>query len=126
MGQHKLERYGAEFLDAIAVHCVATNDRALKLNPEQREILGAVRQGLDLEAISRQCGRTLSETSEQLVQLIEAGEPVIPERLIAPKKYAMIEAALAKVGDDVDAKKLREELPALIADHEIRLVCAAR
>jgi len=125
VGQHKLEKYGAEFLDSITDYCIATNDGALKLNPEQREILNAVRQGLDLDAISQQCGRTLSETSEQLVQLIEAGESVLPERLIAPKKYAMIEAALEQAGDDIDGKRLRDALPPLVADHEIRLVCAA-
>jgi ATP-dependent DNA helicase RecQ len=125
VGQHKLQKYGADFLDEIAEYCVATEDSAAKLSADQREILNAARQGLDLDAISAQCGRTLIEVSDQLVQLIEAGEPVFPERLIAPKKYAMIEAALAQAGRDADTKHLRQELPALIADHEIRLVCAA-
>ena len=125
VGQHKLQKYGADFLDEIAEYCVATEDSAAKLSADQREILNAARQGLDLDAISAQCGRTLIEVSDQLVQLIEAGEPVFPERLIAPKKYAMIEAALAQAGRDADTKHLRQELPALVADHEIRLVCAA-
>ena len=125
VGRHKLERYGADFLDAIAEHCVANNDPALKLSPEQREILNAANQGLDLDAISRQCGRTLADTSEQLVRLIEAGEAVFPERLIAPKKYAMIEDILAQAGDEIDHEHVRDALPAMVADHEIRLVCAA-
>jgi len=125
VGQHKLEKYGAEFLDAIADYCVAANDTALRMTPEQREILNAARQGLDLETISRQCGRTLTDVSEQLVQLIKAGEAVSPERLIAPKKYAMIEEALVQAGDATDRERLRELLPPLVADHEIGLVCAA-
>ena len=125
VGQHKLEKYGDDFLDALAEYCVATNDSALSLSPAQREILNAAREGLDLDAISRQCGRTLVETSEQLVQLIEAGEAVRPESLIAPAKFALIEAALSDAGNTVDAEKIRNELPPMIADHEIRLVCAA-
>jgi hypothetical protein len=60
-----------------------------------------------------------------LVQLIEAGEAVRPESLIAPAKFALIEAALSDAGNTVDAEKIRNELPPMIADHEIRLVCAA-
>jgi len=125
VGQHKLDKYGSDFLNAVAEYCVATEDSAASMSPLQREILNAVREGLDLDAISRQCGRPLVEISDQLVQLIKAGEAVFPERLIASKKYAMIEAALQQAGDDMDSKRLREDLPPLIADHEIRLVCAA-
>ncbi len=130
VGQHKLEKYGTDFLDAITEHCVANNDSALTLDPAQREILHAAQQGLDLETISRQTGRTLSDISEQLIALIESGETVEPERLIAPKKYGMIEAVLNRLqGNDeqkIDVVRLRDELPPLVADHEIRLVCAAR
>ena len=125
VGRHKLEKYGAEFLDAIADYCVASNDPAVKLSPVQREILNAAQQGLDLDAISRQCGQTLADTGEQLVRLIEAGEAVFPERLIAPKKYAMIEEVLAQAGDEIDRRRVRDALPPMVADHEIRLVCAA-
>ena len=129
VGQHKLEKYGADFLDAIAEHCVANNDSVLTLSPAQREILNAAQQGLDLESISWQTGRTLGDVSEQLINLIEAGEAVEPERLIAPKKFDMIEAVLSQLQKDderkIDIGRLRDELPPLIADHEIRLVCAA-
>jgi len=33
VGEHKLEKYGAAFLDAIAAHCVATSDIATQLSP---------------------------------------------------------------------------------------------
>ncbi len=125
VGTHKLEKYGADFLDAITEYCVATNDSAVSISPAQREILNAARQGLDLDAISSQCGTTLVETSEQLVQLIRTGEAILPERLIAPRKYAMIVAALQEVGDAPDLQSVRGELPSFVADHEIRLVCEA-
>ena len=129
VGQHKLEKYGAEFLDAIAEYCVATNHSALTLSPAQRDVLNAARQGMDLDEISRHCGETLLQVSEQLIGLIKAGEAVFPEKLIAPKKYTMIEAALEQAGDQasdqVDIEQIRNALPAQIADHEIRLVVAA-
>ena len=125
VGHYKLERYGADFLNEIAGYCVATKDTVLRLNPAQREVLNAARQGLDLDAISESCGRSLREVGDRLVELIKAGEPVSPQQLIAPKKYAMIEAVLAQVGEDADVNQLREKLPPLIADHEIRLVRAS-
>ena len=125
VGQHKLEKYGATFLDAIAEYCVANNDSVLDLSPAQREILQAVRDGLDLDQISHQCGRPLLEISEHLLALIAVGEQIQPQRLIAPRKYAMIEAVLEASGDAPAFAAVRGELPALVADHEIRLVCAA-
>ncbi len=125
IGQHKLAKYGAEFLDAITAYCVDSNDSALDLSPLHRRILQAAREGLDLDQISGQCAQTLGDTSRILVELIEAGETVDPQRLIAPRKYAMIEALLDDSDSEPDLADLRAALPPLIADHEIRLVCAA-
>jgi ATP-dependent DNA helicase RecQ len=124
VGQHKLEKYGADFLDAIAGYCVAHDRQAMALSPTQRALLNAAREGLDLDAIATRCGLALAETGELLAGLIEAGEPIAAEQLIAPRKYAMIEAVLQQTGDDADPARVRNELPALVADHEIRLVCA--
>jgi ATP-dependent DNA helicase RecQ len=125
VGQHKLEKYGDDFLDTIAEYCVANEQQLLQLTPLQRQLLNAAREGLDLDAISSRCGMALSEAGEMLSRLIASGEPVSPERLIAPRKYALIEAALEAAGDKPDPQRIREALPALVADHEIRLVCAA-
>ncbi|WP_078120132.1 DNA helicase RecQ [Thiosocius teredinicola] len=125
IGQHKLAKYGAEFLDAITAYCVDSNDSALNLTPLHRRVLQAARDGLDLDQISGQCAQTLGDTSRILVELIEAGEAVDPQRLIAPRKYAMIEALLDDSDGEPDLADLRAALPPLIADHEIRLVCAA-
>ena len=33
VGKHKLQKYGEEFLDAIAEHCVGNGERAVDLDP---------------------------------------------------------------------------------------------
>jgi len=49
---------------------------------------------------------------------------VFPERLIARQKYALIESVLEDFGSEADWQTLRDALPPLVADHEIRLVRA--
>ena len=59
------------------------------------------------------------------MQLIERGQAVTPERLIAGKKQELIEGLIERMGEDADWDVLRAQLPAFVADHEIRLVRAA-
>jgi len=124
VGQHKLEKYGDDFLSAIAEYCVANGELTGDLAPALRDTWLACQQGLDLDAIASRRGQTLAETAEQLVKLIDAGQPVEPARLIAPKKFQLIEAVLEDFGAEVDWQTLRDALPPLVADHEIRLVRA--
>ena len=53
---------------------------------------------------------------------IDGGQAVFPERLIARKKYALIESVLDDFGSETDWQTLRDALPPLVVDHEIRLV----
>jgi ATP-dependent DNA helicase RecQ len=128
VGQAKLEKYGADFLDAITAWCVANGEQVTGLDPDMGPALhdtwNLVQQGLDLDAIATARGQTLAETCAQLIQLIDAGQAVFPERLIARKKYALIEAVLEDFGSEADWQTLRDALPPLVADHEIRLVRA--
>ncbi len=124
VGQHKLDKYGDDFLDAIAEYCVANGERGGALDPALRDTWQLCQQGLDLDAIASRRGQTLAETVAQLLKLIDAGQPVAPERLIAKKKYALIEGVLQDFGTGADWQVLRDALPPLIADHEIRLVRA--
>jgi hypothetical protein len=66
----------------------------------------------------------LTDTAEELIQLIDAGQPVYPERLIARKKVDLIKDVLQDFGAQADWETLRDALPPLVADHEIRLVRA--
>ncbi len=125
VGQSKLEKYGDEFLDAIGEHCIASGDRAPDLDPRLRATWLAYQEGLDLDAIATRRGLRLPEAAEQLLQLLRAGQPVIPERLLAPRKVELIEQALEQLGDRAEWQELRAALPPLVADHEIRLMHAA-
>lgn len=49
----------------------------------------------------------------------EGGTPLFPR-----KKYELIESVLEDFGSESDWQTLREALPPLVADHEIRLVRA--
>ncbi|MEJ2577435.1 MAG: hypothetical protein P8106_12450 [Gammaproteobacteria bacterium] len=67
----------------------------------------------------------LAETADQLLRLLQAGQPVAPDRLLAPRKVELIEQALESLGDKPAWQELRTALPPLVADHEIRLMQAA-
>lgn len=124
VGQHKLEKYGHDFLNAIADYCLANGERGVAMEPPLRDTWLAYQEGLDLDAIASRRGLPLAQTAEQLMRLMELGQPVIPERLIAAKKYRLIEAALTQLGDEAVWEHLRGALPAFVADHEIALVRA--
>lgn len=124
VGQHKLDKYGNDFLNAIAEYCVANDDKAVAMTPQLSQTWQLVQQGMDLDQIATRREQTLVETADQLVQLFKAGQNLYPERLIAPKKYQLIESVLDDFGSEADWEVLREALPPLVADHEIRLVLA--
>ena len=124
VGQHKLEKYGHDFLDAIAAYCVVNGETATQMSPSLRDTWQAYREGLDLDAIASRRGLSLQEAARQLLTLMEAGQPVEPEQLIATRKYALIETLLERQGEAAAWETLRAELPAFVADHEIELVKA--
>jgi hypothetical protein len=49
---------------------------------------------------------------------------LLTERLIAMKKYKLIESVLEDFGLKADWQNLSDPLPPMVADHEIRLVRA--
>ena len=124
VGQHKLEKYGHDFLDAITAYCVVNGETATHMSPSLRDTWQAYREGLDLDAIASRRGLSLQEAARQLLTLMEAGQPVEPEQLIATRKYALIETLLERQGEAAAWETLRAELPAFVADHEIELVRA--
>jgi ATP-dependent DNA helicase RecQ len=124
VGQHKLEKYGRDFLDAITGYCVASGDAGTQLAPPLRDTWLAYREGLDLDAIAARRGLPLQEAAKQLLQLLQAGQPVEPQQLLAARKFALIDATLERLGEGAAWENVRAELPAFVADHEIDLVRA--
>jgi len=124
VGRHKLDKYGSDFLDAIALYSAGQGGQAVGLDPVLRATWLAYQEGLDLDGIATRRGLSLAEAAAQLLRLIESGQPVAPERLIASKKYALIGGLLEQMGEGAEWEMLRVQLPAFVADHEISLVRA--
>jgi len=122
VGEHKRDKYGDAFLEAIAEY---TGDRAgggQAPSGEASRVRTLYQEGLDLEGIARGLGRDRAETVRLLLALEAAGEPVDAERLLAPEKFRQIEAALDEQGGEAALADLRPHLPAFVQDEEIRLV----
>lgn len=124
VGQHKLEKYGQEFLDAITEYCVSNNERATTKTALEQEVWNLHQQRLDLHEIAERLGVALAEVAGALIKLAGSGENVAPEHLLAPRKLEMIEAALEQHGMDAEWQQLRNALPKIVADFEIQLVHA--
>jgi ATP-dependent DNA helicase RecQ len=124
VGLNKLEKYGHDFLDVIAEYCVASGETATRLPPALRDTWLAYREGLDLDAIATRRGLPLQEAARQLLQLVQAGQPVEAEQLLAARKFALIDATLQRLGEGAAWEDVRADLPAFVADHEIDLVRA--
>jgi len=122
VGQHKLEKYGVEFLDAIAAYCVGDQESPGSLSPLQRQAWELYRQGNDLDTIATRSGIGLADAAELFIGLANMGQSVDAQRLIAPRKYELISGVLLDCEDEPAWQTLREALPPLVADHEIRLV----
>ena len=66
-GQHKLDKYGDDFLNAIAEYCVASGERGGALAPALRDTWQLCQQGLTWMRSPVECGQTLAETVAQLL-----------------------------------------------------------
>lgn len=121
VGQHKLEKYGADFLDTITGYCLDSDDRAIALPSALRGVWQLYQRGLDLDAIATELSQGLVETATQLLALVEAGQPIRRERLLASSKIELIDKALDRYGDTAEWSVLRSALPPQVADHELRL-----
>ena len=83
-------------------------------------------QSFDLDAIATRRGLPLQEAARQLLQLMQAGQPVEPKQLLAARNFSLIDSVLEQLGEDAAWETLRAKLPAFVADHEIDLVRAQK
>lgn len=125
VGRHKLDKYGQEFLDAIAAYCMASGQTSQTLNGVEQQAWQSYQQGMDLDTVADSLGKSPGECAAIFVRLLDSGHTIYPERLIAPGKYALVAALLEKGDGDEAWESLRTRLPASVKDHEIQLVLAA-
>ncbi|NJK39115.1 MAG: DNA helicase RecQ [Oscillatoriales cyanobacterium RM2_1_1] len=145
VGQYKLERYGERFLEAIRQYCVdhnlSTLDTAVNYSSEilastamsqdagslsdsQMVTLQLHQQGLTVEAIAHQRDLKPTTVVDHLIKLIQMGQAVDINRLVAPERQQIITQAIEIVGD-IALKPIYEHLQEEYSYDEIKLVRAS-
>jgi ATP-dependent DNA helicase RecQ len=145
VGSRKLEAYFVSFTNAIRAHCEAHSivmglepPKKEKEQKEQKEApapsvnsspptkqvtLDMYNAGLSAADIARERNITIGTVIRHLTELIEAGETIDIERLVAPERQKIILDALQQVGDEM-LKPVKEFLGEEYSYEEIRLVRA--
>jgi len=131
VGEHKLRKYGGQFLAAIGEYLrqmAPGADNAglsLELSDTQRDTLALYRQGLSLpEIASQRCLKDLTIVSH-LEELLAAGQDIDLRRFVDADKLPLIDARLETLGA-VSLTLLKEGLPESISYTDLRLVRGAR
>ena len=130
VGEHKLRKYGRQFLAAIDDYRSRTapgHDRgglSLELSDTQRDTLSLYQQGLSLAEISSRRGLKDLTVIAHLEELLAAGLDIDLLRFVDADKVPLIESRLEKVGA-VNLTALKEGLPDSISYNDVRLVRGA-
>jgi ATP-dependent DNA helicase RecQ len=130
VGEHKLRKYGRQFLAAIDDYRRRTapgHDRgglSLELSDTQRDTLSLYQQGLSLAEISSRRGLKDLTVIAHLEELLAAGLDINLLRFVDADKVPLIESRLEKEGA-VNLTALKEGLPDSISYSDVRLVRGA-
>jgi ATP-dependent DNA helicase RecQ len=130
VGEHKLRKYGPQFLAAIDDYRSRTapgydsGGLSLELSDTQRDTLSLYQQGLSLPEISSQRGLKDLTVIAHLEELLAAGLDIDLLRFVDADKVPLIESRLKKVGA-VNLTALKEGLPDFISYRDVRLVRGA-
>ncbi|MFE4105060.1 DNA helicase RecQ [Almyronema epifaneia] len=134
VGNRKLAQYGQVFTTEINQFCQEhnlspqTKNRIVSttqtLTSTHLTTLQLYQQGLTPAEIAIERGLRLSTISDHLARLIESGQPVELDRLVSRERQAVIQQAIATMGD-MPLRELREHLGSTYDYSEIRLVKAA-
>jgi ATP-dependent DNA helicase RecQ len=124
VGEHKLQKYGLEFIQAIRTFCEAHPDRQPEVvtaaapkksakkavGDSHLETLQLHQQSLTVQEIAEKRDLALSTVENHLIQCAQQGMEVDFTRLI-PKEYIqLLEKAVEEVGRD-RLKPIKEQLP---------------
>jgi ATP-dependent DNA helicase RecQ len=134
VGSRKLAQYGQRFTDAIRQFCdehqLPTHDGEPLLPPaiyprslpaRRRHILELYQNGAPPHAIAETCNLRVGTIYDHLAMLIEAGETVAVDRLVAPERQRVILEAIAAVGDDA-LRTIRDYVGEQYDFNEIRIM----
>jgi ATP-dependent DNA helicase RecQ len=130
IGEHKLSKYGAQFLAAVAGYCRRKapgddiDELSLTLNDTQRDTYRLYQQGLSLPEIASLRGLKELTVVSHLEELLAAGLDIDLRRFVDPDKLPLIEARLEILGA-VGLTPLKEGLPESVSYTDIRLVRGA-
>jgi ATP-dependent DNA helicase RecQ len=142
VGEVKLERYGAQFVDCVRSFCErhslssrislksgrrVRKSRAARIagKMDTNEVsLELYQSGMTPSEIARERGFTLSTIENHLIKYLPTGEVKI-EDLVAAEKIAPIRQALFEAGDDYGLTPVLERLGDKFTYGEIRAVIAA-
>jgi len=130
VGEHKLRRYGAQFLAAIDEYRRSTAPGAdvaglsLNLSDTQRDTFTLYQQGLSLPDIAARRGLKELTVIAHLEELAAAGLDINLRRFVDADKIPLIEARLEALGA-VNLSALKEGLPESISYSDVRLVRGA-
>jgi ATP-dependent DNA helicase RecQ len=130
VGEHKLRRYGAQFLAAIEEYRHTTAPGAdiaglsLSLSDTQRDTFTLYQQGLSLPEMASRRGLKDLTVVAHLEELLAAGLEIDLRRFVDADKIPLIEARLEALGA-VGLTLLKEALPESISYTDIRLVRGA-
>jgi len=130
VGEHKLRKYGAQFLAAIDEDRRSTAPVAdiaglsLTLSDTQRDTFTLYRQGLSLPEMASRRGLKDLTVVAHLEELLAAGLDIDLRRFVDADKIPLIEARLEELGA-IGLTPLKEGLPESISYTDIRLVRGA-
>jgi ATP-dependent DNA helicase RecQ len=124
VGEHKLQKYGLDFIQTIRSYCEANPDRQSELgapSPSKKQPKKAVtdshletfqlhQQNLSLYEIASKRELALSTVENHLIQCAQQGMDVDFTKLIPEEVIPLLEKAVAEIGRD-RLKPIKEQLP---------------
>ncbi len=127
VGEHKLRKYGARFLEALEEYRRRTvpggepDDTILALSDTQRDTYRLYQQGLSLAEMAVERGLKELTIVSHLEELAAAGFDIDLRRFVDTEKLPLIDARLEALGP-VGLTAIKEGLPDSISFTDVRLV----
>jgi ATP-dependent DNA helicase RecQ len=125
VGDKKLERYGAIFINEIRRFCEkqSSYSQPVKKRSSEYVTLEMLDQGMDLDEITLTRNLSLNTIYNHIEKLILAGENIEVEKFVKKEKIKVISSAIFEMGGET-LKPIKEKLGDNYSYGEIRIVRA--